>query len=381
VSKSIELSLLLLLQATLVSAQDAACTLPEVGETRVYKVTDYAFSPRRYHYLLKRILSTDDKPSLEVIVAVKYKGKKMNVEGAEAFKKKSNACFEEFSPYLIGPQGEHLKIRVATTEEIEAHHLIPTELGLKKLRSNPIRVVDKESKFYKKNQNGVYYTRFRENARKYHRLTQCDVILHETLHLLGLVDEYKELELPYDCRSLGPQDSVMKDQSVARGSIHSSCNEKKYLINCSYPYKVYEDSYKAIVEEFDQQVPLYRENKTLPVFKNCELEEQHPDLESVFGIGDCGKVGQGGVDISLGLGFKDNVVNSSNMRACVNIFYNVPPKRDSLLRKGHFNKIVYPHCKKLNELYDACARNAYRSTAAGCYKTPADCSDPSWVDQ
>jgi hypothetical protein len=58
--------------------------------------------------------------------------------------------------------------------------------------------------------------------------------IHETLHLLGLVDEYKEqlegfivdwdtgkatrveegAEVPaYDCRSLGPDDSIMSDNN------------------------------------------------------------------------------------------------------------------------------------------------------------------------
>ncbi len=68
----------------------------------------------------------------------------------------------------------------------------------------------------------------RANAAAYPQSITCSTVIHEVLHLTGLSDEYPETALTYrggdtregqpaafDCRPLGPRDSIMRDQVAA----------------------------------------------------------------------------------------------------------------------------------------------------------------------
>ena len=77
--------------------------------------------------------------------------------------------------------------------------------------------------------------RIRQNSATYTPATDCATLLHEVLHLLGLVDEYKEAatEIPdpvtgknrpvdFQCRPLGPPDSIMSSHFSAVWNLPTS---------------------------------------------------------------------------------------------------------------------------------------------------------------
>lgn len=55
----------------------------------------------------------------------------------------------------------------------------------------------------------------REHSLGYTQRIKCPTVIHELLHLTGLVDEYKETQRNYGCRTLGPRNSLMHNQHHA----------------------------------------------------------------------------------------------------------------------------------------------------------------------
>ncbi|NUM88327.1 MAG: hypothetical protein HUU37_03900, partial [Bdellovibrionales bacterium] len=125
-----------------------------------------------------------------------------------------NACLRHAGRALTGPGGETLSI---TAQSPGSHTDSPPR--------SLIRI-----------QSGVE----RESSHEWSETTPCPVILHEVMHLMGLCDEYRERSTGYvllrdpmtgkearkrveknaqipifDCRSLGPADSLMADQTAA----------------------------------------------------------------------------------------------------------------------------------------------------------------------
>jgi hypothetical protein len=117
-----------------------------------------------------------------------------------------SACLKNAAKYMIGPNGEKLEIKISEDSEIPKSEI---------LISNEIT---------------------RSHSEGYSSDINCATTVHETLHLLGLIDEYKEqsigfivdwdtgkakkvennAEVPgYGCRNLGPENSIMSNQYMA----------------------------------------------------------------------------------------------------------------------------------------------------------------------
>lgn len=102
-------------------------------------------------------------------------------------------CAEKASPYLVSPEGVRLSLI--------PHFSHWGEEGETTAREVHIGVAEG-----------------RNHSQGYTHNISCTTVIHELLHLTGLVDEYEELSLKnilfgatatYDCRSLGPKSSVM----------------------------------------------------------------------------------------------------------------------------------------------------------------------------
>lgn len=143
-------------------------------------------------------------------VNVKFKG-----ANAETLKLHAQNCLNQYKQSLRGPNGETLEIQIGTQNS--------SRIKQKVINSQPAG--------------------FRSNASNWEANIDCPTVLHEMLHVLGLVDDYHEqwtgfkLEVPseaeynqsppppkisrvtdspdyadYDCRVLGPTNSVMSNQ-------------------------------------------------------------------------------------------------------------------------------------------------------------------------
>ena len=189
-----------------------SCTDLKPGETR--NTEGYIGTPVWGHYVLARtqdrtltrnfeayrgqvVLSGTVVPAYQALVNIRFLDANGNYDEklARKFEKKTQGCYDRAESKLRGPDGEFLSIALSTLHpEIDAP------------RASDIKITRKWF--------------FRSNSGNWKYRPNCPLILHETLHLLGLVDEYQETDrvhgkLEYDCRALGPRRSVMNEQDIA----------------------------------------------------------------------------------------------------------------------------------------------------------------------
>lgn len=207
-----------------------------------------------------KITRIDEKTS-EIAVNVSFQptcdsSEFTNKRIAQAWLNRANQCLENFRPYLLGPDGHQLQFKVIS----EAN-----------LPKNVVKV------------HHVSNDRLRATSGLYGLTLPCTTILHEVLHLTGLVDEYIETKddyynvvteksrpINYKCRRPGPNESVMNSQGLAlnnavhngasllkpahyrfimfpgcgtKNAIYYSCANFAYMASnknnmCEYPYKV-----------------------------------------------------------------------------------------------------------------------------------------------
>ncbi len=97
-------------------------------------------------------------------------------------------CLAQVQPFLKGPAGEMLVIRLAPEAEVD--------------RSPFKRVIQ------------VTGQPVRGHSALWQAQWQCPQIMHEVFHLVGLVDEYADAP-SYVCRASGPTDSIMVNPDLA----------------------------------------------------------------------------------------------------------------------------------------------------------------------
>lgn len=131
------------------------------------------------------------KPSCEI-------PKDLSAELSDRWLRRANRCFEVYKPYLLGPNSEALEIRFI--KEPVAFAPRAHEIEIKGQPRGGKDANDQDDRGHA----GQYFPDF-----------DCVTILHEALHLTGLVDEYREHFHDYKCRLLGPEDSIMGNHSFA----------------------------------------------------------------------------------------------------------------------------------------------------------------------
>lgn len=128
---------------------------------------------------------------------------------------RAQSCMGDVSPFMKGPNGEQLSIKIVNEEN-----------GLKELPLNQRP---------KKTNIGIAAKGFRSHSKMYEENIDCPVITHEVLHLFGLCDEYKERwkgpGQNYDCRVVPKAISVMANQYemfeiAVDKEVTCSCKEK-----------------------------------------------------------------------------------------------------------------------------------------------------------
>ena len=169
--------------------QATACSDLKPGSTKLVRAKGYANGA---HFALKRI---DDK-KLEATIALKFeKGNAYTPELANTLFNRTKSCINNVNSYLKSPNGEELKINII--DEEENNKRAPSERPL--TRSIAVNNADARS-----------------HSLGYESDIDCETIIHEIMHLLGLVDEYHETikeggkeRAKYQCRAVAEVDSLM----------------------------------------------------------------------------------------------------------------------------------------------------------------------------
>ncbi len=322
-------------------AQPIQCEDLQEGQSRLVQAKDTE-SPTTVHHMYK--LTRTGATDYEVVLNLNFKP--ANGSNAEMinkeFHEKATRCYQAADRALLGPSGEHLHIRLAT----------PNEEGL----LPPVHDIN------------VADGRFRGDSDDYNSSTfDCPTILHESLHLMGLVDEYKETKIglvldpkdpsgkswvsdtklnAWDCRAIGDNDSIMSGMEKAWSKSFGESRMTFFQVDCTC-----------------------RSPK-------CKKAFMHPDPN----LRDCPAGGQdspvalsaetnGSFEPGIKVLGPDHFVITKDMRSFSGA---------SLLKPAHFNSIAHPGCAE-NLPYYQCAASAYKTSkehnGEGCPVTPSFCHD------
>lgn len=320
------------------------CTLPAPGQNRIVRITDPKDgSP--FAFRLTRLPDEKGKTRVEIAVPVEYRSELSPDEPADEFFKQTRAqatrervveCLRLASPRLRGPDGEQITLKLAEP----SRELPPARVSV---RREP-------------------HPEFISNAREYANGLGCHQLLHETLHLLGLIDEYQDAKDPeiLKCYAAKPAGTILSDPEAAwalsYGGVRQRIFEKRGVGN--------EKQFRRLLGRVAD--PALDDESTLV---STELYAGPEELA--------------GKRYALKEFPPKSEMDSFSVRYSV-IDRHAGDGR-SLLRRGHLKKLLYPNCGAVNRVYDDCTRNTFLTEAQirerGCPTLPKACEDPSWIDQ
>lgn len=169
--------------------EPAYCELPPVGYNQQIST---AASGLPAYYRLSHL----SPGNFEAIVNVE-------LPAGDPIGPRAEQCLAEASQHLTGPGGEVLRVRFATPAEMAR--------AAWKVR---IRVSSSRQ------ERGHVYL--------WQSHWGCPEIVHEVFHLMGLVDEYPEPS-PFECRSVGPEDSLLAHPAAAYHAYFNQRSRKSLL--------------------------------------------------------------------------------------------------------------------------------------------------------
>ncbi len=210
----------------------------------------------------------------------------------------------------------------------------------------------------------------------------CPVILHELLHRLGLIDEYEETAIGHhvdpstgglisgetgavgaytsaDCRSRGPEDSIMSNHIAAI----DRASGRYSALSCScggLPSRELETCRAGVagMAESATECPRYAAGSSLASLP-ASPPPTAPQL-TAYNNATPGLSADG---------------NTRTVRS------HVAPR--SLLHPAHFRAITQPGCASANRGLYTCSRSAYATSRAhggdGCPRLPAVCGTEAWL--
>ncbi len=273
------------------------------------------------------------------------------------FRERTNRCFDIASRWLRGPNGEHARLRLAP--ETSSSEYRNVELG---------RVA---------NQFG------RGDAYHWNPNWECSTLVHESLHLLGLADEYQEVSigvildergkilqevqqkpasLPpglsfsprWDCRPEGSKGSVMRDHDEALKMVDDWVEHRR----C----QCFDRSCKEKLAEFYSSPSAPCSGKGMGLTRDrWPWKEIGPDLRAKLDSR------------------KPHITEKENDGVVWVVRIDAPFPADphhSALSPTHFRALTeHEHCSSKVREYFKCTDNSYRSSfePGGCKELPSAC--------
>jgi hypothetical protein len=180
-----------------------SCKELEIGSQKVVAISSLLSSSRVEHnYTLVKVASAEYQVYLNFDFdfdrGYKLNGAKNIAEVDSLYRDNIQACFDDYNDRLQDEHGRKLSLKV-----YRGHHAskIATPKAVK------IRVSWTEND-----------RNFRAHSKHYNSEISCHTLIHEGLHLTGLVDEYEETAMKtffrkkpkFNRRALGPDSSVMR---------------------------------------------------------------------------------------------------------------------------------------------------------------------------
>jgi hypothetical protein len=345
----------------------SACErIPENGFKKMSPTLTYFDDVVAGDYLLMRKPSVNGVDQYDVVLNYQFFG-----EDPDKIAANVTQCFQYLNPYLKGPNGEQMNLRLP----------LPTDPMLPKVHQ--VEVSDECG--------------YRGEALCWRPVYTCETALHETMHHLGLVDEYRETESNLGCRSLGPADSLMTDPEVAYAAVLPEYTLQTYSCDifsgpdqttCLHALDLIE---AGVSFAHDPQTSYYTVK-----FANGDVTQLHQTSDGTLFPKQFPELMSGNLwpDFKLSL-VKDgwNILDESPVtlanlatkyakpvrtsQTMINWVKQVAPKRNSILYPAEASAVLYGNCSA-NSVFLTCEHNAYANHFCG--GKPAVCGNGTPTD-
>lgn len=284
--------------SSLISAanQAEACVDLKVGETRVTSHEDFAQESKVEQ---KFAVTNIGNNTYKVDIVLNFKS--FDMPRINLTYNRVRTCLNEINsnPSAQDSLGRKLKINIHTPQEALR---IPAE---KRPPMVDINIAD---------------TSIRENSRAYQIDTECSVVLHELLHLLGLRDEYQE-------SSNGHYKNSLTGEAV---TLNPTDTEEQNKLR---------DIKSGVLSGFtflkDYQC------RTIPQ-KNTIMKNNYSLYKDIF---------------------------TADVKDSTKLLYE----------PAHIERIIYPKCSSRAKKYIACSKDSYKTAGEVCVEKPSYCTDDSWL--
>ncbi|MBI3555679.1 MAG: hypothetical protein HY074_05410 [Deltaproteobacteria bacterium] len=308
------------------------CAQLDVGQSKT--ISGNTGTRLRSTYTLTRLSDTAWRATIDPIFSDSTGGENAAIHAR--YRAKLEACLVRVRPLLRGPGGATLDIKLAAAGQTEVPQ--PPSIAVRTDEHSSVRG---NSEFWNMS------------------VGDCATMLHETLHWLGLPDEYRETEWNEECRSIGPANSIMRSPSNAFVAALADVSMTRQSCLCSD---------QACI---DQVVQIRgTRNAGCPAHSVHYLEKywhsEHPEWKST-----------------------DNFATPQGTLVTLSLRADIDggSTRSSLLFDGEFRAITQPGCTQANSLFYSCSHYAYSQTRAifqmnlSCEQLlPVECRDPQrWV--
>lgn len=342
------------------------CEPLKIGQKRNFSV-DRKDSPTTvpHKYQLERVGEKEYKIRFNITFVDGEKGKMDSTRSraySQVWRSIANECLAKVRDKIKGPTGETLTLEI---EENNPKSKVPK-----------IRVKLKETG--------------RADSRAWIKDMPCSTVLHELLHVAGLVDEYDEKlegysvdpktgrykkvdenpeKLAYDCRIIGEKHSVMHSHQEKWSRVFGTWKSTTRLCECGNDAKKC-DSY--FEERQKKMAPYLKENAGGIVELPDELKRipsecpdgfvLYPKYSKTNAITDEAKASLGFGEIGLDL--PDELPKDFWMNKMViqQITPMLESERESVVDEKQWNAMIFPGCFSKNALYYEAAENAYRTS-------------------
>jgi hypothetical protein len=317
-------------------AQSGQCNELRPGQTTQ---VDHAATGLRARYRLARLSDHDGHPVYEIGLNLRFSAQ-AGYGGLDlpAMRRRTASCYEVFNPFMKSRDGTEFRLKLLEPgAEADATPEIPISVG-----------------------SYVH----RPFAQAWSAEQDCSITVHESLHHVGLVDEYRESlstntsgQALYDCRPQGPTRSVMSDS----WSLYDFTGEFTVNLCTCDPQN---PDIEACREELKK---LHGTPSACPPHSRHEGGGMFPGY--FFGVGDANQQGRHRRTLGGSLEERDRYE-----------YIEYTPSRPELspILPAHARLIIYPGCADRNQLYYTCVMNSYRTTRSrggeGCVSAPSACS-------
>ena len=366
---------LLRVKQSLIAPEDSSCQPLKVGAARNFNI-DHRHSPTtvEQRYELTRISEKQYKIRFNISF---YAEENQEIDSTKnlaysfVWRNLANDCLAKLGNSLKGPNGESLRMEI---ENPEVKNSVPkTEVGL----------VDEG----------------RANSHAWEKKMDCATVLHELLHLTGLVDEYKETEsgyshdpisgqfkwkknnaelLAYDCRKLAKEDSIMSTQNAMWRLSQATKKNVLEFCKCGYDQSkcdqytenkrvLYKKLHPSGTPFFDGPIPEELKNPKVCPVGFVTVPGTHQEIALFESEQSVGNPGAYGYNVPDGIKSEDLL----KYFLAIDIQPRPESERISMLSEKHWNAIIFPGCWAKNIDYYLDSQDAYRTSfehgGKGCY--------------